>query len=522
MRGLTRGCWVATACLLAACATTPPAPVVTGKIQQNWQTRAPRQTAAFPTPPASATAVPLADGATSPAAITGLTTVQPVVPVINEETLQQVQPAAGPTQPVAPRLNTVPASGFQTIQVDAAKPAAPQVTTYTVQPTDTLFKIARAHQTTPEAIVRANGLRNVADVEPGRTLTIPANTKPNPPSLADSITNYLRTAPTPAAPAAPVATTAEPAVEPATPGQQNTAETTPTSFDVARIEPAAGRELPAAKPVVPAKQLQHQVKSGETIFRISKHYKVSVLDIMAANDLERPEALQAGMVLNIPTSPTVAQAKQEARAAVREAKAVTPGLRPAADLGVTEATRATILASQTAALERPLNDPDKGTDTADTVRPLRPVGPITEKDKLRAELKRGQIDREAAKQRGLIWPARGELLKKFGEKGNGVAHTGINIAVPANTPVLATEDGTVLYADNGLRAYGNMVLIRHPGGMVSAYAHTNHLLVRKGERVQKGQVIAVSGQTGNVESPQLHFELRRNATAIDPLTVLPK
>jgi len=243
--------------------------------------------------------------------------------------------------------------------------------------------------------------------------------------------------------------------------------------------------------------------------------------VMAVNDLERPEALQAGMVLNIPASPTVVEAKQEAKAAVREAKATTPGLRPAADLGVTEATRATIAASQTVTAERPLNDPDKGTDTADTVRPLRPVGPITEKDKLRAELKRGQVDREAASQRGLIWPARGTLLKKFGEKGNGVAHTGINLAVAANTPVLAAEEGTVLYADGGLRAYGNMVLIRHAGGMVSAYAHANHLLVRKGERVKKGQVIAVSGQTGNVESPQLHFELRRNATAIDPLTVLP-
>jgi murein DD-endopeptidase MepM/ murein hydrolase activator NlpD len=457
------------AALVAGCALNgAPAPVVEGKIQRTWQ-QAPRTAS--------------------------------VQPLNRPEVLPTTR---APTMPIANR--------FTTVEVEAAvPPSTPEgtPTLHTVQPTDTLFKIARTYNTTPEAIIRANALKNAADVESGRTLTIPANTRATTPSLAERVTNYLRTPPTATAaaqptPVAPVA--AQPVVPTPAPAQ----------FEMARIEPAAGKqpEKPEPKPT----SLKHTVKLGETIYRISRQYNLSVLDVMAANDLERPEALQAGMVLNIPQQLTKAATSAPK---ATEQPASKPTLRPAADLGVTDATRATIRPTPTEAGARALNDPDKGTDTAETIRPLRPSAPITEKEKLRAELKRGQIDRDAARARGLIWPARGNLTKKFGEKGNGVAHTGINIAVPANTPVLATESGTVLYADGGLRAYGNMVLVRHSNGMVSAYAHLNHLLVRKGERVQKGQVLAMSGQTGNVESPQLHFELRRNATAIDPLSVLP-
>ncbi len=482
----------------AGCALNgTPAPVVAGKIQTNWQQPAPRSV---------------------PAAAQPIAAVTPLAVPVTEQSLQTIQPAAGPRSGPSSGLNRVPNSGFTTVNVDAStSPAAPSApTTYTVLPTDTLFKIARAHNTTPEAIIRANSLRNMADIEAGRTLTIPTNTRSTAPSLTESIANYLRTPPTSANTpiAAPIAT---PAATPATaePAAAVATAPLPERFDVARIEPAAGRE--AAK-IAPKLTLQtHTVKAGETIFRISRQYNLSVLDVMAANDLERPEALQAGMKLNIPQQPPKAE-RADLKAAETAAK---PNLRPAAELGVVAATRATIAPTPTAAGTRPAFDADKGTDTAETIRPLRDIAPMNEKDKLRAELKRGQIDKAAANSKGLIWPARGPLMKKFGEKGNGVAHTGINIDVPTGTPVLATESGTVLYADGGLRAYGNMVLVRHSNGMVSAYAHLSHLLVRKNERVKKGQVLAMSGQSGNVGSPQLHFELRRNATAIDPLTVLP-
>ena len=99
---------------------------------------------------------------------------------------------------------------------------------------------------------------------------------------------------------------------------------------------------------------------------------------------------------------------------------------------------------------------------------------------------------------------------------NGLQNDGINLAVPEGTPVKAAEDGVVAYAGNELKGYGNLVLVRHSNGFVTAYAHASDILVKRGETVKRGQVIAHSGQTGNVTSPQLHFEIRKGSTPVDP------
>jgi murein DD-endopeptidase MepM/ murein hydrolase activator NlpD len=114
------------------------------------------------------------------------------------------------------------------------------------------------------------------------------------------------------------------------------------------------------------------------------------------------------------------------------------------------------------------------------------------------------------------WPARGRVIAGFGTQ-NGTGSEGINIALPEGTPVKAAEGGTVAYAGNELKGYGNLVLIRHENGWVTAYAHNGEVKVKKGEQVKRGQVIATSGQTGNVSSPQLHFELRKGSTPVDPM-----
>jgi murein DD-endopeptidase MepM/ murein hydrolase activator NlpD len=148
-----------------------------------------------------------------------------------------------------------------------------------------------------------------------------------------------------------------------------------------------------------------------------------------------------------------------------------------------------------------------------------PTKPNQTVDAATLQRERGRVDQAAARSAGNIWPVQGRVLRGFGTDNQGVSYTGINIAVPLNTPVLAMADGTVLYADNGLRSYGNMVLLRHAGGLVSAYAHNSHLLVKRGETVRKGQVLALAGASGNVSEPQLHFEVRRRATAVDPRSV---
>ncbi len=110
------------------------------------------------------------------------------------------------------------------------------------------------------------------------------------------------------------------------------------------------------------------------------------------------------------------------------------------------------------------------------------------------------------------WPARGRIIQGFKSGGND----GINIAVPEGTAVKAAEGGVVKYAGSELKGYGNLVLIQHPNGYVSAYAHNGELDVKRGDTVKRGQTIAKAGQTGNVSSPQVHFELRKGATPVDP------
>jgi murein DD-endopeptidase MepM/ murein hydrolase activator NlpD len=118
------------------------------------------------------------------------------------------------------------------------------------------------------------------------------------------------------------------------------------------------------------------------------------------------------------------------------------------------------------------------------------------------------------------WPVKGRIITAFGAKVNGVTNDGINLAVPEGTAVKAAEDGVVAYAGNELKGYGNLVLVRHTNGYVSAYANASELLVKRGDSVKRGQDIARAGQTGNVTSPQLHFEIRKGSTPVDPTKYL--
>ncbi|MDJ0929620.1 MAG: peptidoglycan DD-metalloendopeptidase family protein [Breoghania sp.] len=120
------------------------------------------------------------------------------------------------------------------------------------------------------------------------------------------------------------------------------------------------------------------------------------------------------------------------------------------------------------------------------------------------------------------WPVRGRIISSFGSKPGGTRNDGINLAVPEGTAMRAVESGTVIYSGNELKGYGNLVLIRHEGGWVSAYAHNSELEVRRGDIVRRGEVVAKAGSTGTVNQPQLHFELRQGNKPVDPMQYLPK
>jgi murein DD-endopeptidase MepM/ murein hydrolase activator NlpD len=118
------------------------------------------------------------------------------------------------------------------------------------------------------------------------------------------------------------------------------------------------------------------------------------------------------------------------------------------------------------------------------------------------------------------WPVRGRVISQFGALPTGVRNDGINVAVPEGTSVKAAENGVVAYVGNELKGYGNLILIRHADDWVTAYAHNSQMLVKKGEQVRRGQIIAKAGQSGNVAQPQLHFELRKGSKPVDPVPYL--
>jgi murein DD-endopeptidase MepM/ murein hydrolase activator NlpD len=115
-----------------------------------------------------------------------------------------------------------------------------------------------------------------------------------------------------------------------------------------------------------------------------------------------------------------------------------------------------------------------------------------------------------------LWPVRGRVLAAYGSKTDGTHNDGINIGAPKGAAVQAADAGVVAYTGNELRGYGNLILVKHPNGWISAYAHCDLILVKRGEKVVRGQVIARVGSTGNVGEPQLHFELRRGNHPVDP------
>lgn len=120
------------------------------------------------------------------------------------------------------------------------------------------------------------------------------------------------------------------------------------------------------------------------------------------------------------------------------------------------------------------------------------------------------------------WPVRGRIISDFGTKPGGGKNEGVNLAVPEGTPVKAADDGTVIYSGNELKGYGNLVLVRHSEGWVSAYAHNSELKVKRGDSIRRGDVIGLAGATGSVNQPQVHFELRKGNKPVDPLNHLPK
>lgn len=302
---------------------------------------------------------------------------------------------------------------------------------------ETLAAIARENHVSLAAIMRANGIRNPSEIQPGQRIDIPRHTASAQPHGA---------AATPRAP-----------------------------------EPRTSRNV-------------HVVGPGETLIGIARRYDMSLSALARLNHLSPYTKLAIGDRVIVPGGHREQMAsregtlapRHEARKPAHAPEVAKPRTVPAETVASVPTQSVRVAKTEVEAAEEPVT------------KKAEPAGAMP----------------------SFRWPVKGRIIARFGREPNGTTNDGINLAVPEGTPIKAADDGVVAYAGNELKGYGNLVLIRHANGYVTAYANASKLLVTRGEHVNRGQVIARAGQTGNVTSPQLHFEIRKGSTPVDPTKYL--
>ena len=361
---------------------------------------------------------------------------------------------------------------------------------------DTGAVLAQRYGVPENVLLQVNGLHAAAEIRPGATIVVPVyNAVASAPGAAPRM---AQAAPAPLAhPVSPRVA----AIEPARP-----AAVKAVPVHVAKAEPPLAR-VARTEPVSPVHKgkvvAMAQVKAAAVQVHVSKVPAVAVAVTHPAPKL-KPVAVAAVAkpVKSAPVKSAALPAPAKVAAPVKAAALPAPA-KVAAAAPVAKPVPARMAASsakpeQVAALEtkKPVDETPTASVPASATAAATPA---TDGPEFR-------------------WPARGRIIQGF--KGGAGGNDGINIAVPEGTQVKAAEGGVVAYAGSELKGYGNLVLIRHPNGYVTAYANNGEIDVKRGETVKRGQMIAKSGQSGNVSSPQLHFELRKGAQPVDPTSYL--
>ncbi len=262
---------------------------------------------------------------------------------------------------------------------------------------------------------------------------------------------------------------------------------------------------------------QYVVRRGDTVYRIATANGVPMRLLIQANGLTPPYALQVGQVLRIPMRPTHTVKRGETVYRIAQIHGVDmSALVRANDL----AAPYTIHIGQVLVLPGSTANPP-AVRTATTTTSAPPAEERTAAVPSAPPPKATAVPQPPPRQgRGLDWPVRGRVVVPFGSVAKGMRNDGINISAKLGTSVRAAESGVVAYAGNELKGFGNMLLIKHQGGLITTYAHADEIKVQRGATVKRGQIVASVGQTGSVTSPQLHFEVREGSKAVDPMKFL--
>ncbi len=382
-------------------------------------------------------------------------------PVANNNSYQPKRVARA--EPIIDPPKTTTAKPKRDAYAPLTTGALPSRDSIIVQPGDTLYQLSRRYGVSVGAIRQANGLTGNV-IRPGQKLVLPG-----------SGAGSSQAAAVPERPAPRYA----PNAQYRSPG------------------PSPSRQV-----ISPSENGAYVVRRGDSLYAISRRTGVSVSELKRINRITNVRAIKPGVRLSL--------GGQVPAARTTVARSVT---RP-------PTRRATRVASRSEIRSKSIKTMPIVRETAPSRRGAyqprilnqRPDAPIATKP---APIVAILAPTNTAKK--FRWPARGRVIAPFNHSGQGTKNDGINIALPLGTDVQSAGSGVVAYAGSELKGYGNLVLVRHDNGWVSAYAHASQVLVKRGDRISRGQVIAKAGRSGGVSQPQLHFELRKGAKPVDPM-----
>lgn len=239
------------------------------------------------------------------------------------------------------------------------------------------------------------------------------------------------------------------------------------------------------------------VEKGDTLYSLSRKYEIPVNDLAVMNKLSAPFTLSIGQKIKVPKLASVPTRS------VAQVKAETKKITPAKTKTEKVATKSV----------KTTQKPEKPAYTSNQTK---------QQSKISSDPKKQLPKISARSSSKFSWPVRGKILSQYGAKNNGLFNDGINISAARGTAVKAAENGVVAYAGNEVKGMGNLVIIQHSDGWMTVYAHLDSMTVRRGNKVNVGQQIGKIGQTGKVDVPQLHFEIRKGTKAYNPIQYLKK
>lgn len=342
----------------------------------------------------------------------------------------------------------------------------------TLRPGETIATLSKRYGVPEKALLQANGMTSASAGSPGQSIIIPKfGQSRNAARVASGNIDLSKNNNGPAPSRGPEQNVA------VLPSQS--AARDKVSAENGKLTPPGGKPLPPTG--------GYKVQTGDSLAKIARANGVSVADLKAANGIT-DGSIRIGQTLKIPAAATdgikTASVQQQ------------PAAQPAAAKPAAEAPAvAKAEMPKAPAAEASVSDVEKKSDMASLAPESTGIGKYR-------------------------WPVRGAVTSGFGENVDGSRNDGINISVPEGTPIKAAENGVVIYSGNGLKQLGNTVLIRHDDGRVTVYGNAANLDVQRGQKVQRGQTIATSGMTGSAKRPQVHFEVRKDATPVNPSSFL--